>query len=53
VHNVRKLKKCKRCNHEWLPRSTTKEIVTCPKCRSPYWNIEKQNDTGDTKNERV
>jgi Zn finger protein HypA/HybF involved in hydrogenase expression len=27
---------CKRCNHKWHPRK--REVVICPKCKSPYWN---------------
>ena len=30
---------CLRCNHEWLPRQEV--VVICPKCKSPYWNIER------------
>ncbi len=32
--------KCKRCNYEWLPRKEELPI-TCPKCRSPYWQKER------------
>jgi predicted Zn-ribbon and HTH transcriptional regulator len=31
---------CKRCGYSWTPRKT--EVMTCPKCRSPYWNRERQ-----------
>ncbi|MBD3252876.1 hypothetical protein GF386_04040 [Candidatus Pacearchaeota archaeon] len=35
--------KCERCDHRWIGR--TKEIpITCPKCRSPYWNKPKKNE---------
>ncbi len=27
---------CLRCSHDWIAR--VKEIKTCPKCRSPYWD---------------
>ena len=31
--------KCERCEHMWVPRSTTdNEPTICPKCKSPYWN---------------
>lgn len=31
---------CLRCGHRWTPR---KRVVTvCPKCKSPYWNKEKE-----------
>jgi len=42
-----KKKICKRCGHEWYPKPTplgeVKEPIVCPKCKSPYWNKEKQN----------
>ena len=28
---------CDRCTHEWIPRGDGQPL-TCPKCRSPYWN---------------
>jgi len=32
---------CKRCGYSWIPRKV--EIpITCPSCRSPYWNKEKR-----------
>lgn len=31
---------CKRCGHEWAGRR--KEIKTCPKCKSPYWDRERE-----------
>lgn len=37
---VIKKKTCKRCEHEWIPRQE-REPVFCPKCRSPYWNMER------------
>lgn len=39
-----KLKKliCKRCGYIWIPRKEELPI-TCPKCRSPYWNKEKRS----------
>jgi DNA-directed RNA polymerase subunit RPC12/RpoP len=30
--------RCERCGGEWVPKDATKEPVTCPKCKSPYWN---------------
>ncbi len=33
--NIKQLQ-CKRCGHLWYPRKP--EIITCPKCKSPYWN---------------
>jgi predicted Zn-ribbon and HTH transcriptional regulator len=32
-------RKCKRCEHLWLPR--VERPVRCPKCKTPYWYIEK------------
>jgi DNA-directed RNA polymerase subunit RPC12/RpoP len=32
---------CKRCKHEWIPR-TKQPPVQCPKCHSPYWNRERK-----------
>ena len=34
-----------RCGHEWVPKSLrSKELPkVCPKCKSPYWNLEYQN----------
>ena len=37
---LKKQLKCKRCGHEWNPR--TEEVFSCPKCHSPKWNIENQ-----------
>ena len=31
--------KCKRCDHEWP--SKIEHPVTCPKCRTPYWDRER------------
>lgn len=33
---------CKRCGHTWLPRK--EDVMTCPGCRSPYWNIPRKTD---------
>jgi len=32
---------CERCDHIWLPRSEEKPTV-CPKCKSPYWNKQRE-----------
>lgn len=30
---------CKRCEHQWVP---TQEVIrVCPKCKSPYWDKDK------------
>jgi Zn finger protein HypA/HybF involved in hydrogenase expression len=36
---IKKQLKCKRCGHEWNPR--TDEVFSCPKCHSPKWNLGK------------
>lgn len=33
---------CKRCTHEWYPRTPEKPLI-CPKCKSPYWDRERKN----------
>ncbi len=35
-----KKQKCKRCGHDWMPRTENKP-VSCPGCKSPYWDKEK------------
>lgn len=37
--------KCERCEHVWLPRNTDKEPRVCPKCKSPYWNTPRKQNT--------
>ncbi|MCW6159521.1 MAG: hypothetical protein LVQ95_00320 [Candidatus Micrarchaeales archaeon] len=32
---------CSRCGHEWISRDPKKFPLTCPKCRSPYWNRQR------------
>lgn len=39
---------CKRCgygsgsgDHPWIPRVEDPKV--CPKCKSPYWNVERKN----------
>ena len=42
----RKIYKCKRCDWIWMARK--EEIpITCPKCRSPYWNKKRINKKED------
>jgi len=36
--------KCERCGHEWIPRNDDLPTI-CPKCKSPYWNKERNNET--------
>ena len=35
-----KMLACKRCGYKWIPRKPELP-VTCPKCRSPYWNYDR------------
>ena len=35
--------KCKRCEHEWIPRNKDLPLV-CPKCKSPYWNKPRKRE---------
>ncbi len=32
---------CARCEHTWVPRSDQRPVI-CPKCKSPYWDRERQ-----------
>lgn len=32
--------RCARCGWEWVPRRTTRSVVICPRCKSPYWDRE-------------
>jgi DNA-directed RNA polymerase subunit RPC12/RpoP len=34
---------CERCAHEWLPREPGQAPITCPKCKSPYWDKPRQD----------
>jgi len=31
--------KCKRCNHQWIPRK--EEVIVCPRCKSLSWYRER------------
>lgn len=41
VKLIKKIK-CKRCNHEWVPRK--ENVYVCPKCKSPKWNVKKDSE---------
>jgi len=41
--------KCERCSHEWIPRKSEYPI-TCPKCKSPYWDKPRVNKIKEKKN---
>ena len=32
---------CNRCKNEWAPRKKGFKPVSCPKCKSPYWDKER------------
>ena len=36
-------RKCKRCGHVWLLKKP-QEPVVCPKCKSPYWDREREEE---------
>jgi len=45
INITRKGWKCLRCNHEWFQKEMFNEAekpITCPKCRSAYWDREKK-----------
>jgi len=31
---------CKRCGHKWIPRA--EDVRICPKCKSAWWDKEKE-----------
>ena len=35
--------KCLRCEYMWVPKDLKNPPVTCPRCRSPLWNRQRQN----------
>lgn len=34
--------RCERCSHVWVPRKSTDRPKICPKCKSPYWDRERE-----------
>jgi NAD-dependent SIR2 family protein deacetylase len=42
--------RCLRCNHTWIPRKLSpeprSEPKTCPRCHSPYWNVQYIREPG-------
>lgn len=42
-YNIKIKLKCKRCGHEWYPRTpgVLPRVCPNPKCKSPYWNKER------------
>ena len=43
---------CKRCLWNWPGRKETAP-ETCPKCRSPYWNKERQSEVNNGQNSQT
>lgn len=43
--------KCKRCKHEWIPRTCNYPDV-CPHCNSPYWNKERRKNMKTTQKKK-
>jgi len=37
--------KCKRCDHEWLPR--TNKVMKCPRCGSYLWKTARDKTKTD------
>lgn len=35
---------CERCDHTWISRIIDKPVV-CPKCKSPYWDVPRKNNS--------
>ena len=33
---------CMRCDFLWKPRKRRKDIIICPRCKSPYWDTPKK-----------
>ena len=34
--------KCDRCGYEWCPKTAEIKPLTCPKCRSPFWDTPRR-----------
>jgi len=39
---------CKRCGHTWIPKK--EEVRICPKCKSAWWDTEKEDQKGKDAN---
>jgi predicted Zn-ribbon and HTH transcriptional regulator len=37
--------RCARCQWEWLPRTARRPTI-CPRCKSPYWDRERERKEG-------
>ena len=33
---------CESCKHSWIPRNKERLPIVCPKCKSPYWNVQRK-----------
>lgn len=31
---------CQRCGHQWVPMQPNYKPITCPKCKSPFWETK-------------
>lgn len=40
--------RCRRCGHTWVPREAAQPPRVCPKCKSPYWDRERERKGGVT-----
>ena len=36
--------KCDRCQYVWSPKQKEIKPLTCPKCRSPFWDTPRRRD---------
>lgn len=36
---------CKRCGYSWVPKK--EDVRICPKCHSPWWDVEKENENDE------
>ena len=34
--------RCKRCDHQWVPKNPSETPRVCPRCKSDYWNVERK-----------
>lgn len=42
--------RCTRCRHEWVPmKASSNPPRVCPKCKSPYWDRERQREAPQNK----
>lgn len=34
--------RCQRCGHAWVPHDPSKPPRTCPGCKSPFWDRQRE-----------